>query len=226
MKKHLFTVLAVSVFCVSASAQMKASIGPNVGFGGAWIDNWPESEYKPSGNVGISLIYSGKSNFGIGADLKYSFEGGKREYTTSAVGTTFTTTEEVKLDYVRLPIKALFFMGKYGQRVRPKISVGPSFGLLVGGKTNVKTVAQTGTVVSEAKYESEDVWDKWDVGVNAAIGLNYRLVKNTWFSADVAYVHGLTDVRKDETKTFAGYTPGKNYKNRNLGLNLGVYFGF
>jgi hypothetical protein len=228
MKKQLFILLTTGVFLGTANAQMKASIGPNAGFGASWIDNWGEKEYKPSGNVGLALIYSGKSNFGFGADLKYSFEGGKREYVTSAVGTQFTTTEEAKLDYVRLPLKAMFFMGQYGQRVRPKISVGPSFGLLVGGKTNIKTVSQTGAVVFERKDESEDVWDKWDVGVHGSIGLNYRLVKNTWFSADVAYVHGLTDVRKDDKKSspYSGYNTATNYKNRNLGLNLGVYFGF
>jgi hypothetical protein len=226
MKRQLFILFTTVMISGAVSAQMKASIGPNAGFGSAWIDNWGESEYKPSGNFGIALIYSGKSNFGFGADLKYSFEGGKREYVTTAVGTQFTTTEEAKLDYIRLPLKAMFFMGKYGQRVRPKISVGPSFGLLVGGKTNVKTVSQTGAVVSDIKYESEDMWDKWDVGINGSIGLNYRLVKNTWFSADLAYVHGLTDIRKDDKKAMAGYNTNTNYKNRNLGLNVGVYFGF
>jgi hypothetical protein len=229
MKKQLFILLATGLFSMAANAQMKASIGPNAGFGGSWIDNWGEGKYKPAGNFGVSLIYSGKSNFGIGADLKYSFEGGKREYTTSAVGTSFTTTEEAKLDYVRLPLKAIFFMGKYGQRLRPKLAVGPSFGLLVGGKTNIQTVSQTGAVVFEQKNESEDVWDKWDVGVHGSAGFNYRLVKNTWFSADIAYMHGLTDVRNDDRKSGSnnpGYTAGQNYKNRNLGVNVGVYFGF
>jgi len=91
--KKLFILLTTGFLALTANAQMKASIGPNAGYGSSWIDNWGEKDYKSHGNVGLSLIYSGKSSFGIGADLKYSFEGAKRQFVTKRLGTQFTTTE-------------------------------------------------------------------------------------------------------------------------------------
>ena len=133
--KKILAVCMVSVgFSMVAKAQ-SFSIGPNAGYGTTWLDNFKDKKYKSAGNVGLSFIYSTKSSFGIGADVKYSFEGGKRQYATTVPGVT--ATEEASLNYLRVPIKAMWFFGSYGQRVRPKITLGPSFGFLVGGKTEV-----------------------------------------------------------------------------------------
>jgi opacity protein-like surface antigen len=215
MKKYVFMLVAAGSIGFTASAQMKASLGPNAGFGGAWLSNFTGNKFKPSGNIGLALIYSGKSNFGFGADLKYSFEGVKSETTMSGIKSEY----DIDLDYIRVPLKAMFFFGKYGQRLRPKVTVGPTLGFLVGGNRRRKITSSNGTFTEDVVQKSTDIFKSFDLGLNASAGINYRLVKNTWFSADVAYVHGLMDVRKDK----GGDT--RNYMNRNLGLNLGVYFG-
>jgi outer membrane protein W len=228
MRKYVFGFVISMGICVAAGAQTQKnwhwSMGPNAGFGGSWIDNFTPSKYKPAGNVGLSLIYSTKSSFGMGADVKYSFEGGKREYQTTVPGTTLTTVEEANLNYVRVPIKAMWFFNKYGDRVRPKIALGPSFGFLVGGKTTANTTTSTGSSVSNSSVDSKDYWDDFDLGLTGSVGLNYRLVKYTWLSADISYFHGLTDAREDSQRG-AGYAADKQYKNRNLQFNLGVNFG-
>jgi hypothetical protein len=224
MRRYIFGFVISMGICVLASAQEKKnwhwSMGPNAGFGSSWIDNFSPSKYKPAGSVGLSLIYSTKSSFGMGVDAKYSFEGGKREFATAVPGVT--ATEVVDLNYIRVPVKAMWFFNKYGDRVRPKVALGPSFGFLVGGKS--ETSYTNTTAPAPAPTDSKGSWDNFDLGLTGSVGLNYRLAKLTWLSADVAYFHGLTDAREDSQRG-ATYASDKQYKNRNIQLNLGVNFG-
>ena len=61
---------------------------------------------------------------------------------------------------------------------------------------------------------SKDYYKSSDIGLTAGAGLNVRLVKNTWFNADVNYLHGLTDIR-----------PISKQHNRGVGINVGINFG-
>jgi outer membrane protein W len=200
MKKLFLAVVISSGLTLVADAQSKFSLGPGVGVGMSWLDNVPNGKAKLAGNAGLSLVYSAAEHFGIGLDAKYSFEGGK----FSANNQTTTTD----LNYFRIPLKAIYFFSTYGHRLRPKVFAGPSFGFLNGGQTKIESPVINQTVNSKDYYKS------FDFGVTAGAGLNVRLVKNTWFNADVNYLHGITDIR-----------PNTNQHNRNLGINLGVNFG-
>jgi hypothetical protein len=183
------------------------SLGINAGFGHSWIKNYSDIKFKPHGNFGLSYIHSTEKNFGFGADLKYSIEGGKSES-----GSLITTTD---LDYIRVPLKVMYFFGKYGQRVRPKIAVGPSLGFLVSGETTVENVANNTSAVTQDK----SYFNGFDIGITGAVGLNYRLVKNTWFTADVNYYNSFRDIREQNS----GNTP--RLSNNNIALNIGVNWG-
>lgn len=200
MKNVLLALVISSGLSFVAGAQSKFSLGPNAGVGASWLDNTPNRKTKLAGNAGLSLVYSAAEHFGIGLDAKYSFEGGKY----SANGQTTTPD----LNYFRVPLKAIYFFNSYGHKVRPKVFVGPSFGFLSGGQTKIESPVVTQTV------NSKDFYKSFDFGVTAGAGLNVRLVSNTWFNADVNYLHGITDIR-----------PGTNQHNRNLGVNVGVNFG-
>jgi phage anti-repressor protein len=203
MKKFLLGFILMAGIGASCYAQ-NISLGPTAGFGHSWIDNLDGSRYHPAGNVGIGLVYSNESNFGFGADVKFSIEGTKTE-------TTLATTT-INLDYIRVPLKLMYFFGKYGDKVRPKITVGPSFGFLIGG--NRKLEIGTATL----KTDANDLYNTVDIGVNGSFGINYRLIKNTWFFTDINYYHGISDIVKNNSSSI-------NYKNRNIGLNIGVNFG-
>ena len=217
MKKYILLFLVAGV-SVSANAQ-RFSLGPNAGVGATWIDNYDDKMGKTHGNVGVSLIYSAIDNFGIGLDVKYSFEGGKREYTTNIplAGGTFRTIDEASLNYLRLPVKAMFFFGKYGNKLRPKIAVGPSFGFLMGGKLKSETTNAGGAVTNTTTTEPNDIFEGFDFGLHGAAGINYRLVERVWLQADVVYNHGLSDIVKDNTSNI-------KLHNRNVGVNIGVNF--
>jgi outer membrane protein W len=206
MKQTLMLIVmsAFSVMCFSQSN----SLGINAGLGHAWLKNYDNSKYKPAGNFGLSFIHSTETNFGFGADLKYSFEGGKKEAT---VGNT-TVTNTTSLHYVRVPLKLIYFFGKYGQKVRPKISAGPSFGFLAGGKDKI----EVGNTTTE--YESKDRYEGFDMGIHGTAGFNYRLVARTWLVTDVVYYHGFKNILPETSSS-------PRLSNRNIGISVGVNWG-
>ncbi|RYG39738.1 MAG: PorT family protein, partial [Chitinophagaceae bacterium] len=147
------------------------------------------------------LVYSFVSHWGISADVKFSSEG-------ETLGLDKDNKTVARANYIRVPLQGIYFFGKYGNKVRPKISVGPSFGFLVGGETKQYT---NGDVTATVK--TKDFAESFDLGLTGAVGLNVRVAKATWLNADVAYYHGLTDV-----------ATGGDAKNRNIGINVGVLF--
>lgn len=197
--KKVFIVSLFSLFFINAFAQKNVSIGPIAGFGHAWISGGEgDNRYKPSGNVGLQLVYSAIGNFGIGGNLVYSIEGGSRE-----IGNVKYTT---RLNYLRIPVTAMYFFGQLGDRVRPKVSIGPSVGFLVGGEQDLN-----GVINEDVK----DDFKKIDIGIHATAGFHFRLISNTWLTLDMNYYNGMSDITEVNQKN----------KNRNIGLNAGLLFG-
>ena len=196
MKQLMLTVMAIIVI-VSSHAQLNISLGPNAGFGHSWMSGSGDNKYQPAGNFGLALVYSHNNHVGLGVDLKYSIEGGKKEFANLS-----TTT---RLNYLRIPVKGIYFFRDYGASFRPKISLGPSFGFLVGGNQEISSI----------KTDAKDMYKSFDVGLLASAGFHYNLVTNTWLHFDVNYYHGLSDVSES----------AETNKNRNIGVNLGVAFG-
>lgn len=196
MKQLMLTALAAVCFASSFS-QLNLSLGPNAGFGHTWMNGSGANQYQPAGNFGLALVYSHNNHVGVGVDLKYSIEGGKKEFAN------LTTT--TRLNYVRIPVKGIYFFRDYGASFRPKISLGPSFGFLVGGSQEIESI----------KTDAKDIYNSFDVGLLGSAGFHYNLVTNTWLHFDVSYYHGLSDVSEATEKN----------KNRNIGVNLGVAFG-
>ncbi|MGN6293891.1 MAG: porin family protein [Chitinophagaceae bacterium] len=204
MKKFMI-VLVVAVSATTIHAQ-NLSLGPTAGFGHSWTssDNGSQNgRFHSSYNIGGKLVYSFISHWGVSADVKFSSEG-------ETLGLDKDNKTVMRANYIRIPLQGIYFFGDYGNRLRPKISVGPSFGFLVGGETKQH---DDGHVVSTVK--TKDLAENFDFGLTGAAGLNYRLARGTWLNADIAYYHGLTDMASSSVV---------NAKNRNIGVNIGVLF--
>jgi outer membrane protein W len=200
--KKVMIIVAVLGIGLATKAQT-FSIGPTAGFGHSWISNTGgDGKFNPAWNAGVSFIYSTKSNIGIGADLKYSAEGNK--------STTGNITNTINANYVRVPVKVIYFFGKQGDAVRPKISAGPSFGFLTDAN---ETTSVEGVKV---KTDIKDNIRSFDFGVTAAAGLNFRLAPRTWLNTDLAFYQGLTDMTKNNNST---------QHNGSLGVNVGLLLG-
>ena len=197
MKKFLLALVIVSSVSLATQAQSKFSIGPTVGYGASTISNLNNSKFKAAAAVGLSTVYSAAEHFGLGLDVKYSFEGAKVQ--------NGSTETEFDLHYVRIPLKAIYFFGDYGKSVRPKIFAGPSFGFLSSSKENTN---------GGNDIDRKSTTESFDFGLVGGVGLNYRLVKNTWLNTDVSYTHGIKEINATG-----------DLSNRNVMLNVGVNFG-
>ncbi len=202
--KRMMIVLALATGATAVNAQ-NLSLGPTAGFGHAWTNSdngGVDGRFHPSYNVGGKLVYSFVSHWGISADVKFSSEG-------ETLGLDKDNKFVARANYIRIPLQGIYFFGDYGNKVRPKISVGPSLGFLVGGESKQYVNGNETNVV-----KTKDLAESFDLGLTGAVGLNVRVAKATWLNADIAYYHGLMDVAKANVDS----------KNRNIGVNVGILF--
>lgn len=184
------------------------SLGPTAGFGHGWIstDNAPanyKARFHADYNVGAKLVYSIVSNWGVSADVLFSGEGGTR-------GIDKNNKQIDRINYLRIPLQAIYFFGKYGDRIRPKISVGPSFGFVLGGK---EKQYQNADLIREVQIKP--LINSFDIGLNAAVGANIRVCKKTWLNTDISYYNGFKNISTSSVV---------NNKQRGVMLNIGVLF--
>lgn len=211
MKKNLLTsILLLSIFAVNAQ---RTSIGVTTGFGTAWMsDTHQDVLFNPVWNLGATLVYSSEHHWGFGADVKYSREGVRYEYPGFAPYDGQTLTTKVGSDYIRVPLRAIYFFSPADKSIRPNISLGPSFGFLTGG--SIRTYDGSDREIS--KTATKDFINGFDLGLQGTLGASFEVSEGVWFSTDLAYYHGLLEQNKNGSN---------NLMNRNLGINLGLRFG-
>jgi len=200
------TLIVFSVLLIGTQLHAQnLSFGITGGLGHSWTNvdaGSLDKRFHTAYNLGGKMVYSFVTNWGISGDLKFSSEG-------QTIGNDKDNKSVVRANYIRIPIQGIYFFGKYGDRVRPKISIGPSFGILVGGKSRL---ISNGNELFERK-SSEDL-KTVDFGFTVAGGGNVRIAPATWLNLDLSYYHGLADIAESTD----------NIKNRNLGINIGVTF--
>ncbi|MBL7911293.1 MAG: PorT family protein [Bacteroidia bacterium] len=170
--------------------QSKFSFGVTGGFGHSFLIPYSKPSFMPSWNAGLSAIFSPFVHCGFGIDALYSTEGVKfnnPEYTSVT-----------HLNYVRVPLKVIYFFREYEKDFRPKVAIGPTIGFLTNSSENPG-------------------FNKTDLGANASLGFNYRLLRAVWLNMDASYYQGFIDAYK-----------GNAVKdlNGNARLNVGLSFGF
>lgn len=105
MRKSLISLTFV-ILGFTARAQSKFSLGPNAGVGNSWISKTDNAKFKLAANAGVSMVYSATEHFGIGLDVKYSYEGVKNAFLYNSKGS-------IDLNYFRFPLKAIYFFNNY-----------------------------------------------------------------------------------------------------------------
>lgn len=196
--KNCIILLAVVFISFTASAQENVSIGPMAGVSIAnFRGDVSNTNWKPGLTVGGFYNYSSKTGFGFSGQLLFTQLGAQTE----------NKTNEINLNYIQLPLFATFFFGKFGDRVRPKIFLGPNLNFLISEKD--KAGNDIGGTADNRVY------NPFDLGVTFGAGINYRLVEKIWLNFDARYGAGLLDVTKNSAT---------NVKNHNWGINLGLSF--
>lgn len=203
MKKIL--LIAATIFAFTAVFSQDApkekprtfSIGPSIGFGHTGIRNTPGTDlFKPTYSAGLIINYSTTEHVGFAADFLWSHEGGLYEDNNGR-------ENELSLEYLRIPLKVAYFMGDFEDNFRPKITVGPSIGFLLDADSYLE-----GT----GSEDVDNLYEDFDLGVNASVGFNLKLKTNIWLNTDFNYYTSFMPIR------------GEQY-NSNFGLKVGLAFG-
>ncbi len=208
MKKVSLMLLCAAVG-LTASAQKIVTFGHTAGIGNSWLSNgdklapgFDEAKMHIAYSLGFRMVKSIHPNWGISSDLNFSSQGG-----------TYGADNDAKMvfraNYLRHSLQGVYFFGDRGNRVRPKISVGPSIAIYAGGKTKLKD----GSNESVADFRSKNLYKTWDFGLTGAAGVHIRVKEDVWLSAEGAYYHGLTN---------ANDLSDVKLHHRGLAFNLGL----
>lgn len=208
-------IISIAVICISTTVvySQNFSAGPVKGFGHSIVSVTGNSQselnkrFYPSFTIGGKFVYSFVSNWGISGGVNFSHEGGRLKGT---LGGNDEFDYIYSANYIRVPLQGIYFFGKLGDRLRPKIAAGPSVGFLIGGRSSSEISENP-----KIKTDTKDLFEPVDLGVTGSAGLNFRIVKDIWLNSDLTYYHGLTDINSSG--------PG-SFKNRNLQMIMGVTF--
>ncbi len=232
MKKKIITAFTFMCLCYPGLAQQRSgsttiapsnsetfqqyfTIGPRVGINISNISGANNAESKIGLLAGGFFVYSFQEHFGVSADLLYSREGGKFDNTIYTANSTTKIKNDLALSYLRMPLQAAVFFGQYGNRLRPKVTLGPSIGFLLSAKNE-----KEGSNIIEQKSNDKDNVKGVDFGAVVGAGLNYRLVEAVWWNFDVRYYIGASDINDKP-----GVLGNDALKNNGLSVSLGLGFG-
>ncbi len=211
--KHFLSVLALSLITVSAWAQVN-SLGPAVGINYAWISNQSDA-IDAHGIVapvlGVNYIYSSAEKWGFGVGAFFSQEGSAY----NADGVLLKEDSKVTLEYIRVPLKGIFFFNTIAYRFRPKAFLGPSLGFLLSAHTKVGDA-------DRVKLEDRNKPNSFDLGITGGVGFNYKLASRTWLNFDLGYTHGLIGLANSDLNV----DRDNDTFNRNINATIGISFGF
>lgn len=209
--KYFLSVLALSLITVSAWAQVN-SLGPAVGINYAWVSNQPDA-VDDHGIIapilGVNYIYSSAEKWGFGVGAFFSQEG--VGYDSDVANLDGKTT----LEYIRVPLKGIFFFNTIAYRFRPKAFLGPSLGFLLSAHSKLGDA-------DRIKLEDRNKPNSFDLGITGGVGFNYKLASRTWLNFDLGYTHGLIGLANSDLNV----DRANDTFNRSINATIGISFGF
>jgi hypothetical protein len=218
MKKTIFRISGLALIAMLLTMGVYAqesdrvwSIGPEVGasFSKHGMDA-DDSEYKAGLVAGGFVTYSIRDTYGFTMKVLFNQKGAQDE----------DGDVKEQLNYIEIPVLARVFFNREGT-VRPNVFFGPSFGFLTGAKWKVgdedyeNVEDLEGIDLFEDVDSYKDVYNTFDFGLGAGLGLNIRVGNEMYFIIDARYTYGFTDVYKE----------GDNVNNQNVAVTAGLSFG-
>jgi Outer membrane protein beta-barrel domain len=199
MKTANKTSLFIALLIISAriTIAQTLSIGPTIGGNLSTIRGISNTKSLTGLSIGGFANYSINEHFGVSLKIIYS-----------QLGTAFTyNSETTRLNYVQIPLTAVYYFGDAGNRFRPKIFIGPYIGSLLR--------ANNGSGNEILGGDGQALYQKMDIGALAGLGFNYRLKSRIWLNAELGYGKSFGNIVK---------TANNSYQNSALGVNIGVSF--
>ncbi len=210
MKKIFIAAVFLLIIAMQGFGQQGWAIGDKAMIGHSWmVGNRASDDLKyafhPSVQFGRSAIYNFNSKVGVGLGTFFSTEGGtfKIDNNTAAEKTV------QRMNYIRVPLGAVFTLGSAANRVRPRVGIGGSVGFLVGGKTYILSDEDAFAGTKTKKAMSTKV----DAGATALLGYSVRVAEGFFINHDINYYHGLVENKYESNLP--------SFTHRGLGLSLG-----
>jgi opacity protein-like surface antigen len=182
------------------------SIGPKAGMNlthlwGSDFNN-DNARMRPAGQFGVFTTWSNDSWFAVSGELLYSAKG-SRFRNPNPFGDVVGVW---RMDYIEMPILFRFFLARQGA-IRPHLSMGPSWGVMVLARSKVLEPIKVGAT---SFYDNSN---KFDVGLNFGGGVNIRISEGIWLTPELRYNLGLLNT-----------APNANVRNGALTFSVGVGF--
>ncbi len=210
MKKLLlFAAVAVFAFTNVNAQEVKYGVKAGVNFasiGGDSFEGVSTSSLTAFHVGGVAEIVISEK-FSVQPELLYSSQGGKREYSETDGDFTFSATEDVKLDYISLPIMAKYYVAEGFS-----IEAGPQISFLTSAKVDFEE-----TFEGQTESGSEDIKDSvksTDFGLG--IGAGYKMDSGLNFA--LRYNLGLSNANDGEGSD--------EFKNQNNVFQVSVGYMF
>ncbi|WP_435353098.1 porin family protein [Emticicia sp. SJ17W-69] len=196
MLKKITLLFALLLFNAKLISAQTLSIGPMAGINVSTLTAAPNTKALLGASIGGFLNYSIDDHFGLGAKLLFT-----------QLGSSYTYNEDInRLNYVQMPLTAIYYFGDAGNQFRPKVFIGPYVGALL--RANHKSGDEVlGT-------DGKPYYNKTDIGGLVGAGFNYRIKSRTWLNVDAGLGKSFTDVSKASL----------GYHNLAFSLNVGVSF--
>lgn len=196
MKKILLSAMAIVALGTAAQAQ-DMKFGVKAGLNVANLGGDAETEGSRMGlHIGGVAEFMIAENFAIQPEVLYSMQGAK----VNSIDEDFSVTEEdVKLDYINIPIMAKYYIAEGFS-----LEAGPQVGFLMSAKVGDTDV--------------KDGYKSIDFGLNGGVG--YALDMGVFFQA--RYYIGLSSVQEDIE--FMGESISADVMNNVLQFSVGYKF--
>lgn len=197
MLKYIISYLLPALAIIPTMKAQTLSIGPIAGVNYSKISNITNAEYQTGLAVGAFANYSINEKFGLGIKAMFS-----------QLGTGYENSEgKTRLNYIQVPLTAVYYFGSVGNKIRPKVFLGPYAGFLLSAKDG------DGNDIINAN--GTDVFKKLDVGVLGGLGINLIVSDRTWLNVDLGYATSMVNLTDNGLE---------NYKNNALQLGVGLSF--
>jgi outer membrane protein W len=196
--KTLFLTVSALLVTLASMAQENLSFGPVVGVSIANLrGDISNNDWKTGLTAGGFINYSTESGFGLTGQVLYTQLGAQ----------TANKTNQLRLNYLQIPVLATYYFGQRGNLVRPKLFLGPHLGFLLN------SADKNGNEIKEG--DGSNPFNSVDLGATFGAGVNIRILPKIWLNTDVRYGLGLLDVTKNGSTSV---------QNQNWGVNLGLSF--
>ena len=185
MRKRIFLVPSLIVFCLTAQSQIKVRL-----IGGPQQSDIKETNSITDWNINTSPFYKKRSSFHVGimADIPvkpksniffqpgFVFSSKGRIFDKifdTAVEPNFRLKTTTVVNYIEIPLNIGVKL-PLGKKTKFIISAGPYAGLFYSGKTTTETTTKDFTYTKEeTKFETgkgENKFKSLDIGANATAG--------------------------------------------------------